>query len=57
MLRSDDESSTSALRRVFAGQSVSSCEFESRSEQGIQHYVIKFVSDLREVGGIARNDR
>ena len=57
MLRSDDESTTSALRRVFAGQSVSSCEFESRSEQGIQHYVIKFVSDLREVGGIARNDR
>ena len=25
--------------------------FESRSGQGVQHYVIKFVSDLREVGG------
>jgi hypothetical protein len=25
------------------------CEFESRS--GVQHYVIKFVSDLRKVGG------
>jgi hypothetical protein len=27
------------------------CEFESRSEQGVQHYVIKFVSDLRQIGG------
>ena len=27
------------------------CEFESRSWQGVQHYVIKFVSDLRQVGG------
>jgi hypothetical protein len=27
------------------------CEFESRSERGVQHYVIKFVSDLRQVGG------
>ena len=25
------------------------CDFESRSGQGIQHYVIKFVSDLRQV--------
>ena len=24
----------------------SSCEFESRSGRGVQHYVIKFVSDL-----------
>jgi len=23
------------------------CEFESRSGRGVQHYVIKFVSDLR----------
>jgi len=30
------------------------CEFESRSERGIQHYVIKFVSDLRQVGGFLR---
>ena len=27
------------------------CEFESRSGRGVQHYVIKFVSDLRQVGG------
>ena len=29
------------------------CEFESRSGEvcSIQHYVIKFVSDLRQVGG------
>jgi hypothetical protein len=27
------------------------CEFESWSERGVQHYVIKFVSDLRQVGG------
>jgi len=27
------------------------CEFESRSGQGVQHYVIMFVSDLRQVGG------
>ena len=25
------------------------CEFESRSGRGVQHYVIKFVSDLRRV--------
>ena len=32
------------------------CEFESRSERGVQHYVIKFVSDyhLRQVGGFLR---
>jgi hypothetical protein len=27
------------------------CEFESRSGQDVQHYAIKFVSDLRCVGG------
>jgi hypothetical protein len=27
------------------------CEFESRSERGIQHYVIKFISDLLQVDG------
>jgi hypothetical protein len=27
------------------------CEFESRSGRGVQHYVIKFVSDLWKVGG------
>jgi len=26
-------------------------EFESRSGRGVQHYVIKFVSDLRQVSG------
>jgi len=26
-------------------------EFESPSGWGVQHYVIKFVSDLRQVGG------
>jgi len=25
------------------------CEFESRSGRGVQHYVIKFFSDLRQV--------
>ena len=30
------------------------CEFESRSGRGVQHYVIKFVSDLRQVGGFSR---
>ena len=32
----------------------SCCEFESRSGEvsSIQHYVIKFVSDLRQVGGL-----
>jgi hypothetical protein len=28
------------------------CEFESRSGRGVQHYVIKFVSDLRQVSGV-----
>jgi hypothetical protein len=27
------------------------CEFESQSGRGVQHYVIKFVSDLRLVCG------
>ena len=27
------------------------CEFESRSGRGVQHYVIKFVRELRQVGG------
>ena len=33
-----------------------SCEFESRSGEvySIKHYVIKFVSDLRQVGGFLR---
>jgi hypothetical protein len=30
------------------------CEFESRSGRGVQHYVIKFVSDFREVGDFLR---
>ena len=30
------------------------CEFESRSCWGVQHYVITFVSDLRQVGGFVR---
>ena len=27
------------------------CEFESRLGRGVQHYVIKFISDLRQVDG------
>jgi hypothetical protein len=30
------------------------CEFQSRSGRGVQHYVIKFVSDLRQVGDFLR---
>jgi hypothetical protein len=30
------------------------CELESRSGRGVQHYMIKFVSDLRQVGGFLR---
>ena len=29
-------------------------EFESQSGRGVQHYVIKFVSDLRQVSGFLR---
>jgi hypothetical protein len=29
------------------------CEFESRSGRGVQHYVIKIVSDVRHVGGFS----
>jgi hypothetical protein len=29
-------------------------DFESRSGRGVQHYVIKFVSDLRQVGSFLR---
>jgi hypothetical protein len=29
-------------------------DLQSRSEPGVQHYVIKFVSDLRQVGGFLR---
>ena len=34
--------------------STQSVEFESRSGRGVQHYVIKFVSDLRQVCGFVR---
>jgi len=30
------------------------CEFESRSGRGVQFYVIKFVCDMRQVGGFLR---
>ena len=30
------------------------CDFESWSGRGAQHYVVKFVSDLRQVGGFLR---
>ena len=30
------------------------CEFESRSERGVQHYVIKFINGLRQVDGFLR---
>jgi hypothetical protein len=30
------------------------CEFEFRSGRGVEYYVIKFVSDLRQVGGCRR---
>jgi hypothetical protein len=30
------------------------CEFESRLGWGVKHYVIKFVSDLRQAGGFLR---
>jgi hypothetical protein len=30
------------------------CEFESRSGRGVQHYVIRFVSDLWQIGGFLR---
>jgi hypothetical protein len=30
------------------------CKFESRSGRGVQYYVIKFVSDLRQLGGFLR---
>ena len=30
------------------------CEFESRAGRGVQHYVITFFSDLRQVGGFLR---
>jgi hypothetical protein len=30
------------------------CEFESRSERSMQHYVIKYVSDLLKVGSFLR---
>ena len=30
------------------------CELEYRSGWGVQHYVIKFVSDLRQAGGFLR---
>ena len=33
------------------------CEFESRSGRGGQHYVIKFVCDLRQVSGFLRVHR
>jgi hypothetical protein len=31
------------------------CELESRLERGLQYYVIKFASDLKQVGGLLRD--
>jgi len=33
---------------------ITTCEFESHSRRGVQHYVIKFVSDLQQVDGFLR---
>jgi len=30
------------------------CEFDSRPGRGVQNYVIKFVSELRQAGGFLR---
>jgi len=30
------------------------CEFESGSGRGVQHYMMKFVSDLWQIGGFLR---
>jgi hypothetical protein len=35
---------------VISGYHHWCCEFESRSRRGVEHYAIKFVSDLRQVG-------
>jgi hypothetical protein len=35
----------------------SCCEFESRSDRGVQHYVIKFVSDFQQVVAFLSFDR
>ena len=32
------------------------CEFESQLGQSVQHYVIKFVSDLQQVGGFLHQE-
>jgi hypothetical protein len=41
---------------TYAISTYHQCEFESRSGEvySIQHYVIKFVSDLRQDGGFLR---
>jgi hypothetical protein len=39
------------IRQVY---STTNIEFESRSGRCVQHYVIKFVSDLRHIGGFIR---
>ena len=39
------------LQLPRCNQSLSPLMLESRSGQGVQHYVIKIVSDLRQVGG------
>jgi hypothetical protein len=38
----------------IAFKTLKCCEFQSRSGRGVQHYVIHFVSDLRQVGGFLR---
>jgi hypothetical protein len=39
---------------VISVSHIGFCEFESQSGRGVQHYVIKFVSDLRQVGGFCQ---
>ena len=42
------------MQSVAITTEVVNCEFEPHSRQGVQHYVIKFVSYLRQVGGFLR---
>jgi hypothetical protein len=39
---------------AFSAHHHKSCEFEPRSWRSVQHYMIKFVSDLRQVCGFLR---
>jgi len=54
LTKTNDRRGRDRMLTAYAISAYHCCEFEYRSGRGTQHYVITFVSDLRQVGGFLR---